>query len=162
MPAVDTTPNRWKFWYKFNLRYTDNAAIYYCPEKKEVKLLKIYEKGIKDPLEPVTFSENAQSYGLNHFASKRIDKKNKNNYKGQKLNSLSNPDYMVLFGDSNMPYLRPTTACWLKDYAPRHEENSSNYIMVDGHIENHNKKSLGIYNKIDGWNLDVKRWTGKD
>lgn len=148
-PIVRRTSPKWTFWYSYIIRYTDNPAFFYCPANG--KAAKFFTEE-RDPLEPISFDEVSQSYGMNYHLCPEKD--------GLRMDNVANPSYVIYFGDSMMPYLRATEHCWKDDYAPRHE-GKSNFIFMDGHVEQMNHENLGLCQSFGDWKKDIDRWKPK-
>ena len=154
-PVVQSVKKHSMFWPNRLMRYIGNRTeILYCPqdEKKGAKLLD------GPDLLPIAFSLKSVSYGMNYFLGDVGNARKKMKTADYKISKVSDPGYVIYFGDSKFVRLRPTQACWNDDYAPRHN-NGSNFVFVDGHVEWHDHKTLGLVGSPDGkWKIDQKRW----
>ncbi len=149
VPYVDkSNKGRWKFWYMFILKYGDDPTVFYCPANPKAAMFYTEES---DPLEPKSFSETAQSYGMNYFLG--------NNKHELNIDNIAKPADIIYFADSNTPNLRGTKWCWKTDWAPRHQKKA-NFVFMDGSVKLLGPDSLGICQKWENWKQDRTNWFG--
>ena len=156
-PVVQSVKHHALFWPNRLLRYIgSNTQIFYCPqdEKKGAKMLDVPD------LLPIAYSLKSVSYGMNYFLGD-VGKARPNMKTGEyRIDKITDPAYVIYFGDAKFVRLRPTKVCWKEDYAPRHN-NGSNFVFVDGHVEWMDHNTLGLLGVQSGepeWKIDRKRW----
>ena len=155
-PVVLPVKSHAVFWPDRLMPYIGNRTeILYCPqdEKKGAKMLDVPD------LLPIAFSLKSVSYGMNYFLGDVGKSRKKMKTADYRISKVSNPGYVIYFGDSKFVRLRPTSVCWKDDYAPRHNDGS-NFVFVDGHVEWLNHDTLGLLGpQADKrWKIDKKRW----
>lgn len=155
-PVVQSVKKHSMFWPNRLLPYIgSNTQIFYCPqdEKKGAKMLDVPD------LLPIAYSLKSVSYGMNYFLGDVGKARKKMTTGDYRISKISNPAYVIYFGDSKFVRLRPTSVCWKDDYAPRHN-NGSNFVFVDGHVEWLNHDTLGLLGPQEDkrWKIDKKRW----
>ncbi|MBR2720727.1 MAG: hypothetical protein IKB74_05260 [Lentisphaeria bacterium] len=141
----------WEYWPKYIKQYAKDFIHFSCPAD-ELRGAGAFEV---DELLPRFYNAGFISYGMNYYLSDSGEKHMKNC--PCNIKKMVNPSYIVYFGDSRTRQLRPTS-CWNMDHYPVHENNSANYVMLDGHVENHSQKTLGLVAPIKGWKHDRARW----
>lgn len=141
----------WEYWPKYIKQYAKDFIHFSCPAD-ELRGAGAFEV---DELLPRFYNAGFISYGMNYYLSDSGEKHMKN--WPCNIKKMVNPSYIVYFGDSRTRQLRPTS-CWSMDHYPVHENNSANYVMLDGHVENHSQKTLGLVAPIKGWKHDRARW----
>ncbi len=155
-PVVLPVKSNAVFWPNRLLRYIgSDTQIFYCPqdEKKGAKMLDVPD------LLPIAYSLKSVSYGMNYFLGDVGKSRKKMKTGDYRISKISDPAYVIYFGDSKFVRLRPTKVCWKDDYAPRHN-NGSNFVFVDGHVEWMNHDTLGLLGPQENkrWKIDKKRW----
>ena len=143
---------RWEYWPQQLKKYAKNFIHFSCPAD-ELRGAGAFEN---DSMLPQTYQLQQVSYGMNYFLSDSGESFMKN--WPCNIGKVVNPSYVIYFGDSRTWQLRPTTHCWERDYNPIHENTSSNFVMLDGHVENHTQATLGIVDAKEGWKRDRVRW----
>lgn len=140
---------RWQYWPEYIRDYVKDLRHFACPANKR-RGAQAYEA---DDLLPTPFSLNYVSYGMNYFLGYNIANHDQMPYN---VKRVANPNYVVYLGDALTLELR-ATSCWEMDHNPLHD-GGANYLMVDGHVEWHDRRTLGLYTRQEGWKQDKKRW----
>ncbi|MFA6930648.1 MAG: hypothetical protein WCT05_09990 [Lentisphaeria bacterium] len=156
-PVIVRSKPQWTYWYRFVLPYVSDPVIFYCPAHSRAKKILERDPGVADLVPPV-FDPGSATYGMNYALSSSGDVKA--NPRPTNINAIADLAYTIYFGDCKMPNpsLRPTKWCWHEDYAPVHNEKS-NFVFLDGHVEQMNHENLGLMHAFDGWKKDPKRWS---
>ena len=141
----------WEYWPQYLKPYARDFIHFSCPAD-ELRGAGAFEI---DELLPRSYQPRQISYGMNYYLSDSGEKHMKT--WPCNIKKMVNPPYLVYFGDSRTRQLRPTS-CWPQDHNPVHENMSANYAMLDGHVENHSQKTLGLVAPIKGWKYDKVRW----
>ena len=156
-PPLIIRKARWDFWMHALLPYTKDARSFYCPANpRSQKILADEGDGERDLL-PAVFDIGSTAYAMNTYLSSDGSKRSR----WFKMSDAATPAYTILLGDSAVLRgysLRPVKACWKSDYGPVHLGQSTNMVMLDGHVENFTKSTLGLAEAFDGWKKDIKRW----
>ena len=151
-PPMIVRGRKWEYWPQFVKIYARDLIHFSCPAD-ELRGAGAFEN---DSMLPQTYQLQQVSYGMNYFLSDSGESFMKN--WPCNIGKVVNPSYVIYFGDSRTWQLRPTTHCWERDYYPIHENTSSNFVMLDGHVENHTQATLGIVDAKEGWKRDRVRW----
>ena len=157
LPPLIVRKRTWEFWMSRVLPYARDAHLFYCPANpRSEKILSDEGPGERDLL-PSVFDIGSTAYGMNTYLSSDGSPKSR----WRKLSEAASPAYTISLGDSAVKRgysLRPVRVCWPSDYGPFHEGASSNYALLDGHVENFTKDTLGLAEAFDGWKKDIQRW----
>ena len=157
LPPLIIRKARWDFWMHALLPYTKDARSFYCPANpRSQKILADEGDGERDLL-PAVFDIGSTAYAMNTYLSSDGSKRSR----WFKMSEAATPAYTILLGDSAVLRgysLRPVKACWNFDYGPVHAADTTNMLMLDGHVENFTKSTLGLAEAFDGWKKDIKRW----
>lgn len=157
LPPLIVRKARWEFWMSRILPYTRDARYFYCPANPRAQKILADEGDGERDLLPAVFDIGSTAYAMNTNLSSNGSKK----ARWHKLSEAATPAYTIAIGDSAMQRgyaLRPVRACWKFDYGPFHSNQSTNMVMLDGHVENFTKETLGLAEAFDGWKKDTKRW----
>ena len=157
LPPLIVRKARWDFWMHSLLSYTKDARSFYCPANPRAQKILADEGDGERDLLPAAFDIGSTAYAMNTYLSSDGSKKSL----WHKSSEAATPAYTVAIGDSAVKRgysLRPVKACWQHDYGPFHSNNSTNMVMLDGHVENFTKATLGLTEAFDGWKRDTKRW----
>lgn len=141
----------WEYWPQYLKQYAKDFIHFSCPAD-ELRGAGAFEI---DELLPRSYQPRMISYGMNYYLSDSGEKYMKT--WPCNIKKVVNPSYVVYFGDARTRQLRPTS-CWNQDHNPIHENTSANYVMLDGHVENHSQKTLGLVAPVKGWKYDKVRW----
>lgn len=151
VPTYVQPPNNktWIYWAGSLQEYMDDFACLYCPADAR-------KNGVsKHDLLPTGFAMRCVSYGINRSLAGETSPKQP--VPVRKRSQVTDPSYLIYFGDAKVYQLRPTRGCWLRDWNPVHD-GGANYAMVDGHVEYFNGHNPGICDRIPDWPKDRKRW----
>ncbi len=141
----------WEYWPQYLKPYAKDFIHFSCPSDS-LRGAGAFEI---DELLPRFYNAGYISYGMNYYLSDSGEKHMKS--WPCNIKKVVNPSYVVYFGDARTIQLRPTS-CWDQDHNPIHQNKSANYAMLDGHVENHSQKTLGLVVPVKGWKYDKLRW----
>lgn len=157
LPPLIVRKARWEFWMSRVLPFARDARLFYCPANPRAQKILADESDGERDLLPAVFDIGSTSYGMNTYLSSDGSRR----ARWRKISEAATPSYTVCLGDSAVKRgysLRPVRACWKSDYGPVHSRKSTNMVMLDGHVENFTKSTLGLAESFDGWKRDIKRW----